>query len=65
MNAYFKLMNDARKSGDPSFVYKGTTYYRSTAKTGLTVYKKSGGSVKPKKTKKKQGKSKGKSKGKK
>ena len=41
MNAYFTLMNSARKGKKKSFVYKETTYKASKTKTGLLVYKKS------------------------
>ena len=40
MNAYFTLMNAARKNNSPSFVYKGNTYSQTKTKSGMTVYKK-------------------------
>lgn len=40
LNAYFKLMLDARKRDLPSFSYNGKTYKQITAKTGLKMYKK-------------------------
>lgn len=40
MNDYMKMVNEARKSGKKSFVYKGTTYVASKTKTGMTIYKK-------------------------
>ena len=54
MNKYFELMNAARKKGSKSFKYNGNTYKAMKTKTGMTVYKKSGGSAtaKPMKAKK-------------
>ena len=40
LNAYFKLMLDAKKNDLPSFTYNGNTYKQFTAKTGLKMYKK-------------------------
>lgn len=40
MNAYFKLMTEARKNQAKSFVYKGNTYSQMKTKSGMTVYKK-------------------------
>jgi hypothetical protein len=40
LNAYFKLMLDAKKKDLPSFSYNGKTYKQITAKTGLKMYKK-------------------------
>ena len=49
MNEYFTLMTAARTEGKKSFKYKGTTYTAGKTKTGLTVYRKSGGGKKKKK----------------
>ena len=46
MNDYFTLMTAARTEGKKSFKYKGTTYTAGKTKTGLTVYRKSGGTKK-------------------
>tara|TARA_R110000824_G_scaffold8293_9_gene37415 strand:+ start:1229 stop:1498 length:270 start_codon:yes stop_codon:yes gene_type:complete len=46
MNEYFTLMTAARTEGKKSFKYKGTTYTAGKTKTGLTVYRKSGGGKK-------------------
>lgn len=46
MNEYFTLMTAARTEGKKSFKYKGTTYTAGKTKTGLTVYRKSGGTKK-------------------
>ena len=40
LNPYFKAMLKAKKTGAPSFTYKGTTYKRNKTKTGLITYKK-------------------------
>ena len=40
MNAYMLAVNEARKAGKKSFMYKGTKYVQSKAKTGLLVYRK-------------------------
>lgn len=40
MNEYFQLMTEAKKTGAPSFVYKGTTYVKVTTEKGLVTYKK-------------------------
>jgi len=40
MNAYFKLMTEARKNQAKSFVYNGNTYSQMKTKSGMTVYKK-------------------------
>ena len=40
MNAFMKKLNAARKSGAQSFDYNGTTYKRSTTKTGMVIFKK-------------------------
>lgn len=38
MNAYMIALNKARKSGAESFEYKGKTYYKKIAKTGMVLY---------------------------
>jgi hypothetical protein len=40
LNAFFKLMLDARKKDLSEFQYNGNTYKQITAKTGLKLYKK-------------------------
>ena len=40
LNAFFKLMLDARKKDLSEFKYKDNTYKQFTAKTGLKLYKK-------------------------
>ena len=40
MNAYFKMMLKAKKSGAKSFKYKGKTFKAKKTKTGMTIYKK-------------------------
>ena len=40
LNAFFKLMLDARKKDLNEFKYNGNTYKQFTAKTGLKMYKK-------------------------
>ena len=41
LNAYFKLMLDAKKKNKKSFTYKGKTYKKTTSPNGkLTLYKK-------------------------
>jgi hypothetical protein len=40
LNAFFKLMLDARKQDLSEFKYNGNTYKQITAKTGLKLYKK-------------------------
>ena len=40
LNAFFKLMLDARKKDLSEFKYNGNTYKQMTAKTGLKLYKK-------------------------
>jgi hypothetical protein len=40
LNAFFKLMLDARKKDLSEFKYKGNVYKQITAKTGLKLYKK-------------------------
>lgn len=40
INAFFKLMLDARKKDLSEFKYNGNTYKQFTAKTGLKMYKK-------------------------
>lgn len=40
LNAFFKLMLDAKKKGLSEFNYNGNTYTKSTTKTGLKIYKK-------------------------
>tara|TARA_R110002167_G_scaffold126672_2_gene307660 strand:- start:986 stop:1267 length:282 start_codon:yes stop_codon:yes gene_type:complete len=50
MNEYFTLMTAARTEGKKSFKYKGTTYTAGKTKTGLTVYRKSGGGKKKEET---------------
>ena len=40
LNAFFKLMLDARKEDLSEFKYNGNTYKQFTAKTGLKMYKK-------------------------
>ena len=40
LNAFFKLMLDARKKDLSEFKYNGNTYKQFTAKTGLKMYKK-------------------------
>tara|TARA_R110001632_G_scaffold34993_4_gene88565 strand:+ start:608 stop:745 length:138 start_codon:yes stop_codon:yes gene_type:complete len=40
MNDYMKAKEKARKSGASSFSYKGSTYKKSTTKTGMVIYKK-------------------------
>jgi len=41
MNAYFTLMNAARKGNKQSFSYNGKTYKQAKTKSGMTIYKKS------------------------
>ena len=40
LNAFFKLMIDAKKKDLSEFTYNGNTYKQVTAKTGLKLYKK-------------------------
>lgn len=40
INAFFKLMLDAKKKDLSEFKYNGNTYKQFTAKTGLKMYKK-------------------------
>ena len=40
LNAFFKLMLDAKKKDLSEFTYNGNTYKQVTAKTGLKLYKK-------------------------
>ena len=40
LNAFFKLMLDAKKKDLSEFKYNGNTYKQFTAKTGLKMYKK-------------------------
>ena len=40
LNAFFKLMLNARKKDLSEFQYNGNTYKQITAKTGLKLYKK-------------------------
>ena len=40
LNAFFKLMLEARKKELSEFKYNGNTYKQFTAKTGLKMYKK-------------------------
>lgn len=40
MNAYFKLMLNAKRKKLDSFRYKGRTYKKKMTKTGMAVYKK-------------------------
>ena len=40
MNAYFKLMLNAKRKKLDSFRYKGKTYKKKMTKTGMAVYKK-------------------------
>jgi hypothetical protein len=40
LNAFFKLMLDAKKKDLASFQYNGNTYTQIIAKTGLKLYKK-------------------------
>ena len=40
INAFFKLMLDARKKDLSEFKYNGNTYKQFTEKTGLKMYKK-------------------------
>ena len=40
LNAFFKLMLNARKNDLSEFKYNGNTYKQMTAKTGLKLYKK-------------------------
>ena len=40
LNAFFKLMLNAKKQDLKSFKYNGNTYNQFTAKTGLKMYKK-------------------------
>lgn len=40
LNAFFKLMLDAKKKDLSEFKYNGNTYKQVTAKTGLKMYKK-------------------------
>jgi hypothetical protein len=39
MNAYMQALQKARKSKAESFEYKGKTYVRKYAKTGMAIYK--------------------------
>ena len=41
MNAYFTLMNAARKGNKKMFLYKGKTYKQAKTKNGMVIYKKS------------------------
>lgn len=40
LNKFFKKLKQAKDKGVNKFVYKGQTYKKSTASTGLIVYKK-------------------------
>ena len=40
MNAYFKLMLNAKRKNLDSFRYKGKTYKKKMTKTGMSIYKK-------------------------
>ena len=40
LNAYFKLMTEAKKNKTESFEYNGNTYIRSKTQKGFIVYKK-------------------------
>ena len=40
MNAYFKLMLNAKRKKLNSFNYKGKKYVAKKTKTGMTIYKK-------------------------
>ena len=40
LNAFFKLMLDAKKKDLSEFTYNGNTYKQVIAKTGLKLYKK-------------------------
>ena len=40
MNAYFKLMLNAKRKKLSSFNYKGKRYVAKKTKTGMTIYKK-------------------------
>lgn len=39
-NEYIKTMNKARNNGDESFVYKGSTYVKSSVASGMVIYVK-------------------------
>ena len=39
-NEYMDMMNKARNNGDESFVYKGTTYVKSSVASGMVIYVK-------------------------
>ena len=54
MNAYMLALNKARKAGAESFEYKGKTYYKKVAKTGMVLYSgKKSGTKKAKRSKRK------------
>ena len=40
MNKYMIEKEKARKAGQETFVYNGTTYKKATTKTGMVIYKK-------------------------
>ena len=40
MNAYYKLMLNAKRKNLDSFRYKGKTYKKKMTKTGMSIYKK-------------------------
>ena len=40
MNAFMKAKEAARKRGDTTFTYNGTTYKQAKTKTGMVIYKK-------------------------
>lgn len=40
MNAFMKAKEKARKAGDDTFTYNGSTYKKATTKTGMVIYKK-------------------------